>query len=211
VAGVTDSFAIFFGGTSLLILVGVVLDTLQQIESYLLMRKYDGNVIVMIYYKTDEEIELMRESNLLVSKTLAHVAGLLKVGVSSKTVDKEAEDFIRSHGGVPGFKGYRGFPASLCMSVNDAVVHGIPNSTVYTDGDVVSIDCGVILNGFYGDAAFTFAFKNAGEKVEKLLRVTRESLERGISMALVGNRIGDISHAIQHFCERVNGYGIVRE
>ncbi len=165
----------------------------------------------MIYYKTDEEIELMRESNLLVSKTLAHVAGLLKVGISSKNVDKEAEDFIRSHGGVPGFKGYRGFPATLCMSVNDAVVHGIPSATVYTDVDVVSIDCGVILNGFYGDAAFTFAFKNAGENIEKLLRVTRESLNRGISMAVVGNRVGDISHAIQHFCERVNGYGIVRE
>ncbi len=165
----------------------------------------------MIYYKTDEEIELMRESNLLVSKTLAHVAGLLKVGVSSKSVDKEAEQFIRDHGGIPGFKGYRGFPSTLCMSVNDAVVHGIPSALEYKDIDVVSIDCGVILNGFYGDAAFTFAFKNAGEKVERLLRVTRESLSKGISVALVGNRIGDISHAIQHFCERVNGFGIVRE
>jgi methionyl aminopeptidase len=165
----------------------------------------------MIYYKTDEEIELMRESNLLVSKTLAHVAGLLKVGVSSKSVDKEAEDFIRSNGGIPGFKGYRGFPSTLCMSINDAVVHGIPNETVYKDIDVVSIDCGVILNGFYGDAAFTFAFKNAGEKVERLLKVTRESLDKGIAMAHVGNRVGDISHAIQHFCERVHGYGIVRE
>jgi len=145
----------------------------------------------MIYYKTNEEIELMRESNLLVSRTLAYVAENLKVGKSGKSIDKAAEEFIRDHGGIPGFKGYRGFPASLCMSLNDAVVHGIPSDKFFTDKDVVSVDCGVILNGFYGDAAFSFAFKNVGLGVENLLRVTRESLYKGI--------------------EAVDGYGIVRE
>jgi methionyl aminopeptidase len=165
----------------------------------------------MIYYKTNEEIELMRESNLLVSKTLAHVAEILKVGKSGKYIDKSAEEFIRDHGGMPGFKGYRGFPSTLCMSVNDAVVHGIPSDKSFTQNDVVSIDCGVILNGFYGDAAFTFAFSGISEDVKMLLKVTRESLYKGIEAAVVGNRIGDISFAIQHFCEKVHGYGIVRE
>lgn len=165
----------------------------------------------MIYYKTNEEIELMRESNLLVSRTLAYVAENLKVGKSGKSIDKAAEEFIRDHGGIPGFKGYRGFPASLCMSLNDAVVHGIPSDKFFTDKDVVSVDCGVILNGFYGDAAFSFAFKNVGLGVENLLRVTRESLYKGVEAVVVGNRIGDISYAIQNYCEKVHGYGIVRE
>ncbi|MBK8669439.1 MAG: type I methionyl aminopeptidase [Saprospiraceae bacterium] len=165
----------------------------------------------MIYYKTNEEIELMRESNLLVSKTLAHVAGILKVGITGKNIDKSAEEFIRDNGGIPGFKGYRGFPSTLCMSLNDAVVHGIPSDKVFSDNDVVSIDCGVILNGFYGDAAFSFAFHNVQPEVQKLLKVTRESLYKGIEAVLVGNRIGDISFAIQHYCERIHGYGIVRE
>ncbi|MBK8626240.1 MAG: type I methionyl aminopeptidase [Saprospiraceae bacterium] len=165
----------------------------------------------MIYYKTDEEIELMRLSNLLVSKTLAHVGGLLKVGISGKSIDKSAEEFIRDNGGVPGFKGYRGFPSTLCMSVNDAVVHGIPSNREFISTDVVSIDCGVILNGFYGDAAFTFGFFDINDSVIKLLKVTRESLYKGIELVTVGNRIGDISYAIQHYCEKVHGYGIVRE
>lgn len=165
----------------------------------------------MIYYKTNEEIELMRESNLLVSKTLAYVAENLKVGKTGVSIDKAAEEYIRDHGGIPGFKGYRGFPSSLCMSLNDAVVHGIPSDRVFTETDVISVDCGVILNGFYGDAAFTFAFKNVGPGVEKLLRVTRESLYKGIEAVVVGNRIGDISYAIQNYCEKVHGYGIVRE
>lgn len=153
----------------------------------------------------------MRESNLLVSKTLAYVASILKVGKVCKIIDKEAEAFIRDHGGIPAFKGYRGFPASLCMSVNDAVVHGIPNDRVLTESDMVSVDCGVILNGFYGDAAYTFAFKNVGAEVVKLMKVTRESLAKGIEAVVVGNRVGDISFAIQNYCERIHGYGIVRE
>jgi methionyl aminopeptidase len=165
----------------------------------------------MIYYKTNEEIELMRLSNLLVSKTLAHVAGLLKVGISGKFIDKSAEEFIRDNGGIPGFKGYRGFPSTLCMSVNDAVVHGIPSDRTFVSSDVVSIDCGVILNGFYGDAAFTFGFSEINESVQNLLKVTRESLYKGIEAVVVGNRIGDISFAIQNYCERVHGFGIVRE
>lgn len=165
----------------------------------------------MIYYKTNDEIELMRESNLLVSKTLAHIAGILKVGKTGKSIDKEAEEFIRDNGGRPGFKGYRGFPSTLCMSVNDAVVHGIPSERMFGSSDVISIDCGVVLNGFYGDAAFSFAFQDVKQEVRQLLKVTRESLYKGINAALVGNRIGDISFAIQHYCEKVNGYSIVRE
>ncbi len=165
----------------------------------------------MIYYKTDDEIELMRESNLLVSKTLAHIAEILKVGKTGKVIDKEAEEFIRDHGGKPGFKGYRGFPSTLCMSVNDAVVHGIPSDRIFISSDVVSIDCGVILNGFYGDAAFSFAFHNVNQEVKRLLQVTRESLYKGIKSAVLGNRIGDISYAIQFYCEKLNGYSIVRE
>ncbi len=165
----------------------------------------------MIFYKTNDEIELMRESNLLVSRTLAYVGSLLKVGVNGSYVDKKAEEFIRDHGGIPGFKGYRGFPATLCMSSNEAVVHGVPTSKVFTSKDIVSIDCGVLLNGFYGDSAYTFSFNEIGEDVKNLLRVTRESLYKGIERAEVGARVGDISFAIQYFCERVNGYGIVRE
>jgi methionyl aminopeptidase len=165
----------------------------------------------MIYYKTNEEIELMRQSNLLVSKTLAHIAEILKVGKNGKEIDKEAEMFIRDNGGKPGFKGYRGFPSTLCMSINDAVVHGIPSDRAFSEIDVVSIDCGVILNDFYGDAAFTFAFKNISPEVKRLLKVTRESLYKGISAAVIGNRVGDISYSIQHYCEKIHGYSIVRE
>ncbi len=165
----------------------------------------------MIYYKTAEEIELIRESALLVSKTLTNIAANLKVGLSAKQIDKDAETFIRDHGGSPAFKGYRGFPATLCMSFNDAVVHGIPTDQEFTSEDIISIDCGVVLNGFFGDAAFTFAFPEISEETVKLLQVTRESLRLGVEHAIVGNRVGDISHAIQHFCEKVHGYGIVRE
>jgi methionyl aminopeptidase len=165
----------------------------------------------MIYYKTNDEIALMRQSNLLVSETLAFVASNLKVGTTSKKIDKLAEEFIRDHGGIPAFKGYRGFPASLCMSMNDAVVHGIPGSSEFRETDIVSIDCGVILNEFFGDAAFTFAFNGVQHSTIKLMKVTRESLGKGIEKAIVGNRIGDISNAIQVFCEKVHGYGVVRE
>ena len=165
----------------------------------------------MVYYKTNEEIELLRLSNLLVSKTLAYVASLLKPGLSGKFIDKAAEEYIRDHNGIPGFKGYRGFPASLCMSMNDAVVHGIPLAKEFSETDVVSIDCGVLMNGFYGDAAYTFAFMQVSEEVIKLMQVTRESLYKGIEAAVIGNRIGDISFAIQNYCEKVHGFGIVRE
>ncbi|HRO08300.1 MAG TPA: type I methionyl aminopeptidase [Saprospiraceae bacterium] len=165
----------------------------------------------MIYYKTAEEIELIRESSLLVSKTLAFIAANLKVGIAANRIDIEAETFIRDNGGVPAFKGYRGFPATLCMSFNDAVVHGIPSDKEFLETDIISVDCGVVLNGFYGDSAYTFAFNNTSEEVHNLLRITRSSLNIGIEEAVVGNRIGDISFAIQNYCERKHGYGVVRE
>jgi methionyl aminopeptidase len=165
----------------------------------------------MIYYKTQDEIALMRQSNMLVSQTLAYVASILKVGITSKEVDAKAEEFIRDNGGIPAFKGYRGFPASLCMSLNDAVVHGIPSKHPFKETDIISIDCGVVLNEFFGDAAFTFAFSKVEPGTLKLMRVTREALAKGIEMVVPGNRIGDISNAIQVYCEKVHGYGIVRE
>lgn len=165
----------------------------------------------MIYYKTGDEIELLKLSNELVCKTLAHIASELKVGITSQYIDKVAEEFIRDNGGIPAFKGYRNFPASLCMSLNDAVVHGIPSAKEFQSTDIVSIDCGVVLNGFVGDAAFTFLFSEASDEAVKLCEVTRESLTLGIQKAVVGNRIGDISFAVQNFCEKVHGFGIVRE
>lgn len=166
----------------------------------------------MIIYKTDEEIELLRQSNLIVSKTLALVGSMIKPGVTGEEIDKAAEEFIRDNGGVPGFKGYNDFPASLCVSPNAQVVHGIPTKDlVFEDGDIVSVDCGVILNGFNGDAAYTFPIGDVSDEIMKLLRVTNESLYRGIKAAKVGNRIGDIGFAIQDYTERKNNYGVVRE
>lgn len=164
----------------------------------------------MIYYKTAEEIELIRQSSLLVGKTLAAVAKELRPGVTTAELDKIAETFIRDHQGVPAFKGYRGFPASLCISMNAQVVHGIPGKDVIKDGDVVSVDCGVVLNSYVGDSAYTFAVGEVGEDILKLLRVTKESLYKGIEKAVIGNRIGDISNAVQTHAES-NGYGVVRE
>ncbi|MFZ1704729.1 MAG: type I methionyl aminopeptidase [Saprospiraceae bacterium] len=165
----------------------------------------------MIFFKTDEEIELLRESNQLLSKTLGHISGLLKVGITGNSIDKVAEEFIRDHGGIPGFKGYKGFPATLCVSKNGAVVHGIPNDEAFQSTDIISVDCGVLLNGFYGDCAYTFAFKEVGQEVLALMKVTKKALYLGIDKCVPGNRVGDISHAIQHFCEREHPYGIVRE
>jgi len=162
-------------------------------------------------YKTAAEIELMRNANLVVSKTLAHVAGMLKPGVTGEEIDKAAEEFIRDHGGRPAFKGYHGFPASLCVSYNDIVVHGIPSKREFKENDIVSVDCGVELEGFYGDAAFTFAFQEVAEPTMELLRVTYASLYLGIAQAVHGNRIGDISAAIQEYCERKYSYGVVRD
>ena len=165
----------------------------------------------MVFYKTDEEIELIRESCLLVCKALTHVASIIKPGISGEKIDKEAEQLIRDHGAVPGFKGYRGFPATLCISVNEGIVHGIPSKKEFQDGDIVSVDCGSFMNGFYGDSAYTFALGNVEQEVMELLRVTNTSLYKAIEAAIPGNRIGDIGFAVQHYCEREHKYGVVRE
>jgi len=164
----------------------------------------------MIYYKTSEEIDLIRESSLLVSRTLAEVAKYIEPGVTSLTLDKIAEEFIRDNGGVPAFKGYNGFPNALCISPNDQVVHGIPNAVPYVEGDIISVDCGVLKNGFYGDSAYTFAVGEIAPEVQNLLKVTKESLYRGIEFAVVGKRLHDISFEIQRYCES-HGFSVVRE
>ena len=164
----------------------------------------------MIYLKTPEEIALLRASNQLVGKTLAEVAKYIKVGVTTLELDKIAEDFIRSNGAVPGFLGYGGFPNTLCVSVNDQVVHGIPSNYALKDGDIVSVDCGVLQNGYYGDSAYTFCVGNVDEKVKKLLKITKESLSLGIDSAQHGNRIGDIGYAIQKHCQAA-GFSVVRK
>lgn len=165
----------------------------------------------MISIKTDEEIELLRESNLLVGKTLGEMAKHIRPGVSTLELDRIADEFIRSHGAVPGFLGYGGFPNSLCISVNDVVVHGIPSADcVLKEGDVVSIDCGTLKNGYYGDSAYTFEVGEVDDDVHRLLVTTKESLYKGIEMAVAGLRIGDIGHAIQSYCEAA-GFSVVRE
>ena len=164
----------------------------------------------MIPIKTDEEIELQRESSLLVGKTLAEVAKRLKPGVKTIELDRIAETFIRDHGAVPGFKGYNGFPATLCISVNDEVVHGIPGDRELKDGDIVSIDCGTVMHGFYGDSAYTFAVGEVAQEVLDLMQRTKESLYLGIRQAVAGNRVGDIGFAVQSYVESF-GYSVVRD
>jgi len=164
----------------------------------------------MIFYKTEEEIELIRISSLLVEKTLAEVAKFIKPGVTTLFLDKIAEDFISSNDAKAGFKGYGGFPASLCISVNEQVVHGIPSKYEVKEGDVLSVDCGVLKNGFYGDFAYSFPIVGISDENLKLLKVTKESLYKGIEQAIDGNRTGDIGAAIQLHAER-NGYSVVRE
>lgn len=164
----------------------------------------------MLKPKSAEEIELLRKSSLLVGETLGEVAKHIHPGVKTKKLDDIAEEFIRDHGAVPGFKGYGGFPGSLCISVNDTVVHGIPGDIELKDGDIVSIDCGTIIDGYYGDSAYTFAVGEVAEEVNNLLTRTKEALYIGIEKAVAGNRVGDIGHAIQSFVEQY-GYGIVRE
>jgi methionyl aminopeptidase len=164
----------------------------------------------MIQYKTDEEIRLLKQSSLLVGKTLAEVAKLIRPGVKTIELDKIAEEFIRDHGAVPGFKGYGGFPNTLCVSVNEQVVHGIPDKRELKNGDIVSIDCGTIMNEFYGDSAYTFAVGEVDEEILLLLERTKESLYKGIEMAVSGKRIGDIGYQIQHYTEQF-GYGVVRD
>ncbi|MDY0097665.1 MAG: type I methionyl aminopeptidase [Bacteroidales bacterium] len=164
----------------------------------------------MLHLKTDDEICLLRESNMLVSKTLAEVASFIRPGVTTLYLDGIAEAFIRDHGAIPAFKGYGGFPATLCTSVNDEVVHGIPSRYELREGDIISVDCGVILNGWYGDSAYTFPVGQINEKVERLLEFTRASLEEGVSEAVAGRRIGDISNAVQSKAES-GGFSVVRE
>lgn len=165
----------------------------------------------MIFYKTDEEIELIRHSCMLVSRTLALVGSVIRPGITGDKIDAMAEEFLRDNGAIPGFKDYRGFPNTLCISVNAGVVHGIPTSREFQDGDVVSVDCGSFVNDFYGDSAYTFALGDVPEKVMHLLAVTQESLYKGIEKAVVGRRIGDISFAIQQYAEKEHKYGVVRE
>lgn len=163
-----------------------------------------------IYYKTSEEIELIRYSCLIVSKTHAEVASHIRPGVKTITLDQIAEEFICDNKALPGFKGYRGFPHTLCISVNEQVVHGMPSNYELKNGDIVSIDCGVIANGFYGDSAYTFCVGEVHDDVKRLLAITKESLYKGIEQAVEGNRLGDISFAVQRHVE-MNGYSVVRE
>lgn len=164
-----------------------------------------------IKYKTEEEIELIRKNCLIVSQALARVAEILKPGITSLEVDQAAEEVIHDLGSKPGFKGYGGFPATLCISYNDIVVHGIPGDYEFREGDIVSVDCGSYSEGYYGDAAYTFALGEVSEEVVELLRVTRSSLYKGIDKAVVGNRLGDIGAAIQAFTEKEHGYSVVRD
>jgi len=163
-----------------------------------------------LYYKTKEEIELIRDSSLLVAKTLAEVAKVIKPGVTTLSLDKIAYEFINDHKAVPAFLNYNGFPNSLCISVNSQVVHGIPGIYELKDGDIVSVDCGVVKNNFFGDSAYTFAIGEVKPEVLNLLKVTKESLYKGIEMAIVGKRIGDVAEAVQSYAEG-NGYTVVRE
>lgn len=169
------------------------------------MRSLISNII-----KTESEIRLIKESSLLVGKTLAEVARFIKPGVSTIFLDTIAETFIRDNGGVPSFKGYNGFPASLCISINDHVVHGIPGNNIIKDGDIVSVDCGVKKNGFHGDYAYTFPVGNVKSETMELINATKESLYEGIKAAIAGNCTGDIGYAIQSYVESRN-YSVVRE
>ena len=164
----------------------------------------------MISLKTLEEIELIRESALIVSKTLGMLAKEVKPGVSTLYLDKLAESFIRDHGAIPGFLGMYDFPNTLCMSPNTQVVHGIPNDKPLQNGDIISIDCGALKNGFYGDHAYTFTVGEIDKKTEQLLEVTKSALYKGIKAFKKHNRVGDVGFAIQEYCE-AHGYGVVRE
>jgi methionyl aminopeptidase len=165
----------------------------------------------MISYKNEEEIELMRASALLVSKTLTEVAKLLKPGITTLSVDKMIGEFIRDHHAIPSFLNYNGFPFNSCISVNDVVVHGFPNTKPIHERDLVTVDVGVILNGWHGDHAYSFMVGKPDDTVVSLVKHTKESLYKGIEKAIAGNRVGDIAYAIQEHTEKKNGYGVVRE
>lgn len=165
----------------------------------------------MIIYKTKEEAEQMRKSALLVSKTLTEVAKMLKPGITTLSIDKMIGEFIRDHKAIPSFLNYKGYPFNSCLSVNDVVVHGFPNKKELKNGDIISVDIGVILNNWHGDHAYTFAIGDPGKDVVQLIKVTKQSLYLGIEKAIAGNRVGDISFAIQEHTEKKHGYGVVRE
>jgi methionyl aminopeptidase len=169
----------------------------------------------MIHIRSNEEIEIIRKSALMVTATLTKVASFLKPGITTLSIDKMAEQFIRDNGGVPSFKGYgsknNAFPFSLCISINDVVVHGFPSSYELKDGDIVSVDCGVYMNGYHGDHAYTFAIGDVPAEYLKLMRVTKESLVMAVAEAHEGNRVGDISYTVENQCNKINGYGVVRD
>ena len=165
----------------------------------------------MIICKTDEQIEEMRKSALLVSSTLAEIAKVLRPGITTLELDKMIGRIIGDNNAIPSFLNYNGFPFNSCISVNDVVVHGFPNKNELKEGDIVTIDIGVILNGWHGDHAYTFAIGDPGPEVMKLIQVTKASLYKGIEKAIAGNRIGDIGHAIQEYTEKKHGYGVVRD
>ncbi len=165
----------------------------------------------MIIYKTEAEIGFMRKSATLVSKTLTEVAKVLKAGMTTLQIDKLCAEFVRDHKAIPSFFNYRGYPHNICASINDVVVHGFPDNAQLKDGDVVSIDLGVILNDWHGDHAYTFVIGEVSDEVLQLVRVTKESLYKGIEKAIAGNRVGDISYTIQEYTEKKYHYGVVRE
>jgi len=164
----------------------------------------------MVYYKNKEEIDLIRNSCIIVAKTLGEVSKIIKPGISTLQLDRLAEEFIRDNRAHPGFLNYRGYPNTLCTSINEEVVHGIPSKRVLKDGDIISVDCGVFFNGFYGDSAYTFGVGEISIDAQKLLITTKQSLFSGIEVAKLGRRIGDISFEIQSFVEK-NGFSVVRE
>ena len=164
----------------------------------------------MVRPKTEEEIALLRENAILVSRTLAEVGKRVAPGVTTKELNGVADEFIRDHGAIPSFLGYEGFPAALCMSVNDVVVHGFPSDYVLKEGDILSVDCGTLYKGYNGDSAYTFPVGEVDAETRKLLDVTKASLYKGIEAAVAGNRIGDIGYAVQSYCESF-GFGVVRE
>ncbi len=165
----------------------------------------------MITYKTPAEVELIRQSCFLVGDTIAELAKIIKPGISTLHLDSTAEQFILDNGAIPSFKNFKGFPYACCISVNDAVVHGFPTNDVLKDGDVISVDIGALKNGYHGDSAYTFALNGISNEVKQLMKITKESLYKGIEKAVVGNRVGDIAFAIQEYTERKYGYGVVRE
>ena len=166
----------------------------------------------MVFYKTDAEVALMQHAAQLVSKTLAEVAAMIKPGITTLEIDKLCETFVKDHQAVPSFYNYKSsYPFNICASVNDVVVHGFPNKTPIKDGDIVSIDLGVILKGWHGDHAYTFMVGEVDDAVQQLVNVTKESLYKGIEKAIVNNRIGDIAFAIQEHTEKKHKYGVVRE